>query len=1514
MSFEPGGRADKYGNRYENGYLAKLLLRLAKEEIASVIVEPLGVNKDYVEFIAEQKDGVKKYYQCKGSNTTNSSWSISNLRKYKVFERAKKIITDDVKSLYYFISPLQYGELSELCKRTRTNSSVDDFIQYQLNNNVIKSTFFNCVKEFGFEQNNPSDVAKTVSLLSRCYFEQYITGSEAEHDFEEYVGAIFTGKSSVVRNLLEHFADDSGCYGKKITTKDVIDYLKKSDIHLRDYKKSETVLGRINDLNSVCWGSYSKIYENLIHRTSTDNVIQSIKVGHSVILHGKAGNGKSGCLEEIILYLKRTGILYLSIKLDKYLPHKSADVYGQDLGLPQSPVFCLASLASTKPCVLILDQLDSLRWSSKHSGEALDVCKELIHQAEAINKHSGGKLSIVFASRTFDLDNDSGIKELFDSSDLIWDKVNIGGFTKGEVINVIGDVYNHFSDRLKKLLLTPSSLYVWSKLENSAQYNSVSSVLELMNAWWNQIQMKCVQFGLQSEIIISCKDDITKFMENRSVFSIPQIILEDRTVEINFLVSMGLLNRNFETKSISFSHQSFLDYFITADILKKIYLGSDLIDLIGNRNNQTPFIRYRVLTVLQNLLDNDSVLFAKQSVKLLEASYVRFYFKCTVFDIIGQCETPTNEICRIIDTYMQKSEWLDYIRKVVLYGHPAFIMRFPIPSNGTFLTEKYLSLLKSIGSKEPDFVTSTLRPFAFVNSDQDYKILLTLCHDASNDSNDMFEFRLQLLRNNPEFFENYWIVHNLVQRLSARAIDLFKIILESWPIKKKLKLYIGDSDNISHYVKQYAWLIVTRLFPKICEVTNNYLLHWPDNKWNYEYEDWEAKSNGKGKSAVREIVEITKEAFTECAQSEPEKLINLIEEVKYPFSAVGHECLMHAILSLPTSYSDWVVKWILEDIDQKIFVFTSNNDNYLYYFSQLVEKFSSVCRIELFQQLERYICNWKESTERMVKIYKERFEIRSAYNEPVYYAYWGHFQKILLPCMDDSRLSPYSKHLLNVINRNSWINLPYFFCGFSIGSAKTVVSPVDNCAGCLSDKTWLEIISTPKNKMKGKCRDVDLYYIEANHQSFASTLREQAKIEPIRFAKLALLFPQDCYEGYILNVLYALSDNNSREDFDVEIASHVIRRYGNSEKANISIAVSNLIKNHAEEDWPNDIVDIVEKIALEQFYPNKDEYTNVNDLDLEYKSKFLLLENSINSVRGCAVRAIAALLRNHHDLGDRLKNTVISISKDINLAVSFAVIECVSSYYGIDNKFSVETFISLLDNNIFVIYANDFWWILSQEYENCTDYYREKLMSACLSDIDDLAEHASGLLCAIGIFYNDEKALNFIMSHQFKEKQQQKICSQAVSSFNLDIYHENSEKVLIYLIDHSSNDLRGLNSLFFDRHIKIVRDEKFLIYLMKSQQGFHLFHSVLDYLCENSDEICNFARVVEVIGNKLFRVPSEISGDLIADKLVRCVVNLFDKGKDDPFICELCLDIWDKLFMSNLHVIKPLSDMIDFDN
>ena len=63
--------------------------------------------------------------------------------------------------------------------------------------------------------------------------------------------------------------------------------------------------------------------------------------------------------------------------------------------------------------VLILDQLDALRWTQAHSGEALSVCMEIIHEVANINLEREKKISVVMVCRTYDLENDRNINRLF---------------------------------------------------------------------------------------------------------------------------------------------------------------------------------------------------------------------------------------------------------------------------------------------------------------------------------------------------------------------------------------------------------------------------------------------------------------------------------------------------------------------------------------------------------------------------------------------------------------------------------------------------------------------------------------------------------------------------------------------------------------------------------------------------------------------------------------------------------------------------------------------------------------------------------------------------------------------------------------------------------------------------------------------------------------------------------------------------------------------------------------------
>ncbi|WP_458788420.1 hypothetical protein, partial [Vallitalea sediminicola] len=88
-------------------------------------------------------------------------------------------------------------------------------------------------------------------------------------------------------------------------------------------------------------------------------------------------------------------------------------------------------IAKNEKAVIILDQLDALRWTQAHSRDALLVCSQIIEQVKILNLERTHNISVVFVSRTYDLENDNNIKGIFKfnsngQNELEWQKVYIG--------------------------------------------------------------------------------------------------------------------------------------------------------------------------------------------------------------------------------------------------------------------------------------------------------------------------------------------------------------------------------------------------------------------------------------------------------------------------------------------------------------------------------------------------------------------------------------------------------------------------------------------------------------------------------------------------------------------------------------------------------------------------------------------------------------------------------------------------------------------------------------------------------------------------------------------------------------------------------------------------------------------------------------------------------------------------------------------------------------------------------
>lgn len=133
MAFEPGGMSEKLGNRYEGRWVAKQLLRLLNEEIASVTVELIGPDEQGVDLLVVGKDGVRQLQQCKARCGSCESWTISALRNKGLLGHLKDHLNRDPNHKFALVTAIPAQMVADICESARnSNDNPKDFFQYQI--------------------------------------------------------------------------------------------------------------------------------------------------------------------------------------------------------------------------------------------------------------------------------------------------------------------------------------------------------------------------------------------------------------------------------------------------------------------------------------------------------------------------------------------------------------------------------------------------------------------------------------------------------------------------------------------------------------------------------------------------------------------------------------------------------------------------------------------------------------------------------------------------------------------------------------------------------------------------------------------------------------------------------------------------------------------------------------------------------------------------------------------------------------------------------------------------------------------------------------------------------------------------------------------------------------------------------------------------------------------------------------------------------------------------------------
>jgi len=302
MSFEKGGVADKFGNRYEDRWVVNQLLNLCCERILYVIHEPTGEFADDVDIEIQNIDGITELHQCKSSNGNKDKWDLADLNSKGIFLKAKKHLDADKDAQYKFVSSKSCEAMTTLITRAKNSSdSPIDFYNYQIkadanrNDEIIDKNFIKFLEYMRLTHGKEQDVSLAIDYLSRMEFVVFSGDEYWRRTIIDRLSDVFTSKPEDVYNHLIRYTIENNRLRHRITTSEINKYLASNEIYKVDLSNNHKIFPRIETLNEEFSSSFIPLDSGVLAREEVERIYSLVADGKSLLIHGKAGTGKSGC-------------------------------------------------------------------------------------------------------------------------------------------------------------------------------------------------------------------------------------------------------------------------------------------------------------------------------------------------------------------------------------------------------------------------------------------------------------------------------------------------------------------------------------------------------------------------------------------------------------------------------------------------------------------------------------------------------------------------------------------------------------------------------------------------------------------------------------------------------------------------------------------------------------------------------------------------------------------------------------------------------------------------------------------------------------------------------------------------------------------------------------------------------------------------------------------------------------------------------------------------------------------
>lgn len=1506
MPLETGGRADKHGNSYEIDCIIYEMLKVLDEKNYSVCIEPLGIDEIGTDILVTNFDGQKEHQQCKARNASKEYWNISDLKEKNIFSTWKVHLDRDCFRKVALVSPIACTFLSDLHDRaSNTSGKTEDFYSIQ----IMKSSkpFQEFYEKFCFEMDLNSDeddyILKSINYLKRIYYKQ-ISEYQLKEMINQYIQFLFSTKVETVYNAFISLIVKEDILGQEITQIILTNYFQKQEIIFRLKDNDERIIPRIQEINQEYRKNFNPLLSGFVHRKVFDDCIEAITNEKSIIISGNAGYGKSGCTEAILNYCEEEKIPHIAIKLDRRMPHRNCESWGHDLGFPSSIAHSIHWVSRNKNAVIILDQLDALRWTQANSSEALTVCMELIRQVEYLNHERNKKIITVFVCRTYDLENDNNINSLFKKQDALknnWEIIKVNVFEDKEVKEIIGENYESFLPKLKNLLRIPSNLYILQHLDEEEVYEECLTTYHLIDKWFKQICRKSTTAGLQERAINEVIKRIVDFLDKTGRLYIPKQNLNIEEAELDYLISSEIII--LQNNKVSFVHQSILDYFISQSMFEKYFNDSNqpIENIIGEKSKQNSSRRYQVQMFLQNILELDSSDFLLIGEKMLTSNNIRYYVKHIFYEILRQIEEPDENITQFILTNYENNIFGNYLMKNTILGKKQYIsilMAHGILEQWYLKTEKkdiVFNLLQSITPNFDDEIISFIEKYAFKNMNDDKQFMRCFIHDTTEENEEMFELRMMFYEKYPEYIKEMFIdLKKIMEHFGKRLIQLIAFCL-----KNKI-------ENYNIYLSSYEELDSNNIFfiENTEYILNELLPYIPkESPLNIKYSNWNEKHINKY-GIERTTVKLVKKATIELINKSPQNFWTYYKPYLGKGYHIFNEIILASLSNMPSKYSNQIIDYLIIDFDKNIFDYTSGAEDQLGLTEEILKIHGNTCTKERLSILEDKI--YKYISPYAIEWYKQRIEQnKTKKSPPVYSSFWGDLQYKLLQCLPEKKISKKTKNLLNVLHRRFY-KIPLRYSNTNIHSG-WITSPVSGKN--ISKAQWLQIITNSKLKKQKRPKLVEVkdIFIESSSEAYARDFETVVQQNPQEMIEIILENKKSVLPIFIDSLFLGIELSEKLEIIDFTILEKLFLEFPCDMKNYRASYFCGIIKKLKNVSWSPEIIQQLMNISLNHFNPELS--SNIANQKVSCQT---LRNNALNSVKGRAAMAIGHLLQENKEFFSQFKDIIEKMLTDKNPEVCFAAMYALYPSYNINKEWTEKNILHLYESDIRTTSFFNSNNMLFRLYST----YKEKVIKIvknCFESEDqELIEIGGHTICEFYIHFKEFEKI--VLSVEDKSEDQIKsILEMAILYLDISKYKEIAQKIIL-TYKNTDIDLQfPLSKIFNKRYINSIHDKEFLKELMESRVSKKLVRAFVNYLEENTNSIILYKDIILQLCENILQMKLE---DLkkqwgLENDISKLIISLYDKTiNTDKQIADKCMDLWDIMFERQLGSVREISQKL----